>query len=533
MQTGNFKGFLDYEIVNKPFLGSRKRAKQLLGEAGNVITDHNDFLIYLQKHYPKILSKIEYIRFYEFDFNEKGRVFHYCIAMLFTSPDEQTRTVLYDESRKITCDTGWYPYITGSRAKIKRLSYTVLRNEYGIPRKRIDKLSFGRPERIIDISNTPTASANLLQCYNGNILFDTGFGILEEYINSIDLICISHFHKDHTGGLLSILHVKPVPVLISEVTLEYLLQLADSEENKRLLISCAITLEEIKFYQGFRNHIDYFAVFHTPGSFGFIYKFYKEIAVIYFGDVCVCNAFHNHSLKLIEQVNNISTDKKVIIFDGALIGKKDESISDDKPEDIINTIENGIEKRNTIFISQGAETLVYSYILFFKWAIENKNIKAKVVVSDELYQLLRTLWRPMVYRDNFKDPFIQFVFKSEANFVETYRLYPLSSFNGFLDSSKSVFFLTVNDIENDHSSTIPVKKSDIILAGVWTIRNSIPNIIVTGSPRSIIRVSSADWSFHTNEQDIIEIMKAFCSDDRNKVILFHNYSKVLRKFIDN
>lgn len=176
--------------------------------------------------------------------------------------------------------------------------------------------------------------------------------------------------------------------------------------------------------------------------------------------------------------------------------------------------------------------LVYSYLLFFEWAIKNKDIKAKVVVSDELYHLIRILWRPMVYRDNFKDPFVKYVFKSEANFVETYRLYPLSSFNGIKDTNKTVFFLTANDVENDSSSIVPIKKSDVVLAGIWTVRNGIPDSITKRAPRSIIRVSSADWSFHTNEYDIIEITKALCSEAENRIILFHNYSKTLRKFIE-
>lgn len=338
MQTGNFKGFLDYEIVTKPFFGTRKRAKEILSMREIVPSNHNDFIEYLQKHYPKILPKIEFIRFYKFNFHEKEGTFNYNIAMLYTMPDEFTRTVLYDDGNKIAASTGWYPYVTGSRANIKNLNYNILRNKYGVSRKNIDKFNYGRPERVIDISSTQTASANLLQCYNGNILFDTGFGILEEYISKIDLICISHFHKDHTGGLLNILRVKPIPVLLSEITLEYLLQIINSEEDVKLLIGCTITLEEIKYYRGIRNFIDYFPIFHAPGSFGFVYKFYEKIAVIYLGDVCVRNAFYDSELYLIDKIKSIAANRKVIIFDGALIGKNNEDIGDDKPEDIIDII---------------------------------------------------------------------------------------------------------------------------------------------------------------------------------------------------
>lgn len=526
----NYRGYLEYEIVHKPFWGTRKRAEELLRKAECEPYDIEEFISYLQKTYSKLFVMIEFIRFYDFVYHSPKGCIHYRIAMIFTAPNETIRTVLYDDGEVITFLTGWYPFVTGSRAQIKKLNYVKAREKFGIKRPHIEKLGFGKPQELINISSVSTASATLLKCYNGCILFDTGFGIKQEYIDTIDLICISHFHQDHIGGLMSILRIRKIPVLLSETTLDYVLQFVTSDEDMHIILSCAITLEELKYYHNFRNHIDYFQVFHAPGSFAFIYKFYSECSVIYLGDICLNNAFFNGMQDYVNIINEIDTRKKVIICDAALVGKKDNAIADDTPEDVVNAIESSTRKRNTIFVSPNAETLVYSYLLLFRWAINNKNSKVKIVVSDDIYNLLKTVWRPLVYRDNFKDLFIDKVLKSDVNFVETYRLYPLSSIEGIKNIMNTVCFLTVNDLES-YASIIPIPKSDVILAGIWTVRDGIPDVVAKNSPRSIIRVSSADWSFHSNENDLIAFAKQVCQVEDNRIIFFHNYSKVLRKFI--
>lgn len=526
----NFRGYLEYEIVHKPFFGTKKRAEELLRKVEIEPCDVEEFIAHLQKTYPKYFAMIEFIRFYDFDFQNPQNHFHFRIAMIFTKPNETIRTILYDDGEAITLLTGWYPFVTGSRARIERLNYIKLRAKYGIKRPPIGKLEFGEPQEVINISSVSTASATLLKCSNGCILFDTGFGIKQEYNESIDLICISHFHHDHTGGLMNLLRVHQIPVFLSEITLDYILQLMTSDKDVQTILSCAITLEELKYNHIFRKHIDYFQVFHAPGSFAFVYKFHLETSVVYLGDICFKNAFFNGMEECISTINKIDTQQKVIICDAALVGKKDDSIGDDTPKDIIDTIESTIKKRNTIFISPNAETLVYSYLLFFEWAIKNKNTKVKVVVSDNIYKLLKILWRPLVYRDCLKDLFIDKIFKSEANFAETYRLYSISNIDTMDNFQNTVFFLTAYDMEC-FIEKVPIAKSDVILAGVWTIREGIPDIVAKNPPRSVIRVSSADWSFHSNESDLVTFARLICQDKDNRIIFFHNYSKVLRMFI--
>lgn len=532
MGTCLFKGFLEYEILNKPFFGSKKRAYNTLKNSTTTPSSTEEFLEYIQINYPKIMPNIEFVSFRYFDFMERTGVFRYSLAILYTVPNALIREKLYDESESIANATGWYPYVTGCRAQIKKLNYMEMRKTYNIQRMSINSCAFGKPKTVIDISNSPTASATLLQCEYGNILFDTGFGILETYIKDINLICISHFHKDHVGGLAQILAQKSIAVLISEMTLEYILNSSWLSDGDKLeIIKHAITLEEIKFYKGLRMHIDYFPVFHAPGSFGFVYKYFTEISVFYLGDLCIENGFYNGGIDVDIQIQSIQSKNKTIILDSAMIGKKNVEIGEDTPADILEIIENSINKRNVVFISQSSETLLYSYLLVFMWSNQRKEEKIRIVIDDDLYKIIKILWRPLVYKDNFKDPFIKYVLnRGKINFAESHRLYPLSALNTFNDTRNTIFLVTLESIINKDTPRLPLLKSDVMLVGSWALKGEIPGEIINAKPRSILRVASPDWSFHSSERSLNSTITKW-NEEAISMILFHNYSSTLKKYI--
>ncbi|HYE80560.1 MAG TPA: MBL fold metallo-hydrolase [Clostridia bacterium] len=532
LETFLFKGFLEYEIVYKPFFGSKKRAYNTLRNLTTPPSSTEEFLEYIQLNHPKIMPNIEFVRFYDFNFMEKTGLFRYRLAILHTVPNALIREKIFDESENIANLTGWYPYVTGSRAQIKKLNYIELRKKHNIQRMAINSCAFGKPKIVIDVSNSPTASATLLQCEYGNILFDTGFGIFETYIKDIDLICISHFHKDHIGGLTQILAQKSIAVLISEMTLEYILNsnwLSDGDKLE--IIKHAITLEEIKFYKGLRMHIDYFPVFHAPGSFGFVYKYFSETSVFYLGDLCIENGFYNGGIDVNAKVQSIRSKNKTIILDSSMIGKKNIEIGEDTPEDIQEIIENSINKRNVFFVSQSPETLLYSYILAFIWSNQRKEEKIRIVMDDDLYKIIKILWRPQVLKDNFKDPFIKYVLKGcRINFAESHRLYPLSALDTFSDTKNTIFLVTLEDIIDKDTTRLPLLKSDVMLVGPWALKGEIPEEVINAKPRSILRVASPDWSFHSSEQSLNSAITEW-NEEAIHVILFHNYSSALKKYI--
>lgn len=520
-----YKNKFNYEVNKKPFQGSKKEARRVLEKYPIEPSSIDNFLEFLDNDYCKFIDKITFIKFYNFVFYNKDKHFPYHIAMIYTQPDVEIRDVLFDERENIASKTGWYPYITGVRANIKSLRTQQIRKT---KKRYIRKCTFGRPISISNISSDMSSSAILLKCENGNILFDTGFGINMSYIREIDIICISHYHKDHTGGLIEILKSRQIPVLISSITLEYLLN-TSSGTNRDLIIRNAILLEDIENFNNFRRHLDFYQVYHVPGSVGFLYKYNKEFSIFYFGDVCLSNGFYSFKGSFLEIIkSNISRNTHVIL-DCAMIGKKDIVIAEDSIEDIMNEIQNSVSKRNIFFISKSDETLIYTYIQIFRYFIGgNKNIK--YVINNDLYNILKILWKPWVSYGGKKDLFIVNVMKKGlVNFVESYKLYPFLELDQLRNKKDVIYILTLNDLNEIKDNTL-IKNNDVILVGPWVIKEDIPNEISDSKPRSILRVASPDWSFHTSIGEIEEIIKELMKIDIH-VELFHNYPGNLRRFL--
>lgn len=522
-----YKNKFHYEINKKPFQGSKKEARRVLEKYSTEPSNIENFLELLENDYCKFIDKITFIIFYDFVFYNKDKQFPYHIAMIYTQPDVEIRNVLFDERENITRKTGWYPYITGMRANVKALRSQQLKK---IKKRQLRKCTFGRPISIFNISSDMNSSAILLKCENGSILFDTGFEINKSYINEIDIICISHYHKDHTGGLIQILKSREIPVLISSITLEYLLNNSSiTDYDKEYLERNSILLEDIENFKNFRRHLDFYQVYHVPGSVGFVYKYNKEFSVFYLGDVCMSNGFYSFKESFFYIIKSNLSSNIHVIFDCAMIGKKDIVIGEDSVEDIMGEIQNSVSKRNVFFISKSDETLIYAYIQIFIYFI-SRNRNVKFVINNELYNILKMLWKPWVIYGGKKDLFIVNIMrKGLVNFIESYKLYPISELNQFRDEKDVIYILSLNDINEIQDSHF-IKNKDVILVGPWVLKEAIPYEISDSKPRSILRVASPDWSFHTSSDEIEEIIKELIKMDIH-VDLFHNYPRNLRNYL--
>lgn len=534
----NNKSKIKYEIISKPFFGSLKNAELSLKKLSRKAIDYDDFLFVLEKSYSKFIDKIELVRFYDFEwtFNNKYEYgFNFKIAIIHTVPDAKFRDKLFAERDTITMNTGWYPYVMGSRANINTTLHRYYRSLNHIPANNIEPLRLGKPISLIDVSNDKSVNAILLRCTYGSILFDTGFGV--DLLDNYDLkaICISHFHKDHCGGLYELLKKHDVPVLMAETTLEYILALSDvSNSDKLKLIKNVVVLERIAYGKIFRKYFDFFPVFHCPGAVGFVYKGYNGYSIYYLGDVCLKNGFMQFQNVIDQMIKEDKNNKKYLIMDAALLGKKNFTVdSNDIPIVLFQDTIDLVRKRNIVFISNSIETLMYSYILFFiKSNIKNQN-SIKLAINNDLYNIIKTLWGSVIlqHRGALTDAFVKSVLQGgRCNFVESQRVYPLSALDTIDCNEKMVSFVTVKEIEDYQILIDRIKGSDVILVGHWTIKASIPENIAKLQPRSVLRVSSPEWSFHSSEEDIARAIYKW-GDCGVSTILFHNYSKILRKFI--
>ncbi len=531
----NYK-HLYYEIITKPYFGSLKRAIIALEKFDKKPYIIEEFLFFIEKSYPKVFLEIDMIRFYDYIWKDNSRFkngFQFRLAIVHLKPNAYIRDFLFSEREKITSYTGWYPYIVGSRAEITKPVYKTIMKNNNIRTPRIENLCLGKPLRLTDISNCEDANASLLECQEGSILFDTGFGVeIPEQCN-LKAVCISHFHKDHSYGLLQIIKEHKIPVIMSETTLEHIINLNNfSDLEKNAIVKSTITVEEIIYLKEFRNSLDFFPIFHAPGSIGYIYKAFPGHYVYYLGDVCIKNGFLEYGLQLNDLIRKDPAKQKTVIIDAAMIGKKEYSISnEDIPSILIEDLLGSIRKRNIVFISTSIETLIYSYLLSFIETNKSKEKSIKLVLNDSLFNLLKTMWGPLILKKFNIDPFVNRVLgNNRLNFIESQRVYPLSAIDTISFDENVVIFSTMLGVKDCESLSKRLFGADIALVGPWTLKSSIPIELSQVKPRSVIRVSSPDWSFHSTEEDLTNTILEWNSQSI-KTVLFHNYPKSLKKYI--
>ena len=537
---------LNYGVSNKPFFGSLNTAYTYLTNVKRQPVSYKGFISSLRKYYPKESNNIRYVKFHDFvwNFNNKYKKgFRFRVAFIYTEPCARIRENLFEERDRILKYTGWYPYITGKRASKNVYLYNSRKAHKLNEKLKNNILALGRPISLCDISSNKNSNAILLKCERGDILFDTGFEVKLPDNSNLKAVCVSHFHSDHIKGIYDLLKYDNIVFIMSEITLNLIITLMIDDISNQIeylekLTKTTIVLDSSKNSVDFRKYLDVFPIFHCPGSTGFVYRGFPNISVYYFGDVCLNNGFLDFKGQIDNILQNDTNDRKYIIMDAALIGKGEFTIdSDDIPEIIINDAIDLVKKRNVIFLGSSTEILLYSYILLFTNELKlnsTSNLKLsanKFLMNKKTYNAICALWETIIAESRLatNDPFIKNVLGGNRhNFVETHRLYPSSSIKTIDNSENLYCFLDIKDLDNQEIAK-RLKGANFILLGHWANRVSIPESVSNLKPRLVLRVSSPDWSFHSTEESIIAAINSW-EQYGVKPILFHNYSKVLRKF---
>lgn len=531
-----------YEKSYKPFFGPWKNAIKALKEVNIQPISEEEYLDYLKTKFFRFYKNIEWVRFYNFVWRggeHKADIipnsdFRFRLAVMYLHPYPEIRDEFFEYREYITSNTGWYPLIQGSRASLKDSDYKEFKKRYATKAQlNIINSSKEKFERIIDVSGDKGGNSVLIEGNQGSILFDTGFDVNLERLNNVKLVCLSHFHQDHSNGIWNVLRNLKVPVILSEATMSYLWNDNHiSNQEKEILMSNSFIIEDSMAIMNKNENIKLFPVFHTPGSYGFKIQDSHGSCIYYLGDVCLRNGF----LDFTEDIyNNIMFEKQInnwVIIDAAMIGKSEFTIcEDDTPKKVLEDITNGVTKRNVVFVGNSAEMLIYAYILAFRITRKQRGKSIKLLLNNNLYRLLKALWRSVILKPtNLTDPFIHSVIgKSKSNFIESQRIYPLSILSHINDENV-IIFATLDDIYKIDGINKKMNKADVLLCGTLSLRSDIPNEISTARPRSILRIASEDWSFHSTEKDLVEFIGRL-SETGIKTLLYHNYPKTLRNFI--
>lgn len=519
--------FRQFEIKEKPLFASMRRAKVALAKRQCLPCDVKAFFDYLENQYGSTAHNIEYVTFY--DYYDNHNKIKYNIAYLYTAPSLKTRDMLFDDREKITMATGWYPMVSGKRAGFTQLKNSSTHDFYSLLKHKPPYVHLGKPLSIRSVAEDISSTAMLLKCEKGNILLDTGFGVDPDIVEQVNFIFISHFHKDHTGGLYSFLKAREVPVIISDITLEYLLNLPDiAEVEKEILVRNAVLIERMRDNSPINRTIEFFDSFHCPGAFGIKYKFYGE-CIIYPGDMCLSNGFYDYSNDFKTICKDYLMEKTSIITDCALVPKGDFAITNDDFDIIENKIV--VSQQNQIFVSRSCEILFNIYIRLFKMAVQQQ--KSWIfVVNDELFGLLQNTLRTWLLPKYVGDPFIKYVIgNSGMNYAETQKLYNVSNvsqFSGYT-RKKVIYLLTLEDL-NKVNHMVDTSNMDIFLTGPLAAAKNIDELLNEYQFGFVYKLSSPDWSFHSDRDSIIDLL-CKTTDKSLKYILFHAYPKDIKKFL--
>jgi hypothetical protein len=236
---------------------------------------------------------------------------------------------------------------------------------------------------------------------------------------------------------------------------------------------------------------------------------------------------------LLSFIRDFDAEQKYVLLDGAMVRRQDFSIEvEDTPEQVIEELHSGVQRRNVVFVSQSEEASIYTFILAFQYTNAGPDFPG-LVVNDRLFELTRRLIRPVLKRD-YKgyDPFVESVLKKKIlNFIESHRVFPMSALANFDPQRKLIIFATKADLENNEILKEKVVKSDVIIAGVQALSEDVEIARLTSKCRIVHRVASPDWSFHSSGDDMAAFIRDLSASNVNS-ILFHGGSDALKKYVN-
>lgn len=518
--------FREYEIKHKPLFASMKRAKEALSKEHSKPCDIESFFDYMEENFGADYDNIEFVTFYDYTYTQEN--FHYNIAYIYTFPSLKTRDTLYENRELITRDTGWYPMISGSRANFTTFEIEGSYKFQSLLKNKKPYVHLGKPLSIKHVACEFSSTAMLLICERGSILLDTGFGVESAIVKDVDFIFLSHFHKDHSGGLFEFLRIREVPVVLSGITLGYLLNLKNIEAtDKKILLKNAVLIENIKDISYIKNSIEFFDSYHCPGAYGLKYKDSGN-CVIFPGDICLYNGFYDYSITF-KKIIDSNYQRNYLITDCSLVAKDNFTITDKDFDTVAQAIEQTLH--NQVFISRGSELLFSVYIYLFRISL-NRQKNWLFVVSDELYDLLKNVLRTWLLPQYQGDPFVKHVIgNSSINFAETQRLYPISEVKQFIDyNDKRLIFLVTTEELPVLNSEFNTKDLDYYFTGPLALSHELDDFSKKYNIRSIERLSSPDWSFHSDKTTIKNMINDAYKNNA-EFILFHAFPKPLKRFI--
>lgn len=525
-----------YQTTDRPWHGPTRRAKEALAQfTGEQAVSMQGFLDFIQSHHTSIYESLEWVTFYRFKSDKSKGLDELRIAVINLQPNPRVRDLLFEIRETITAATGWYPLVMGSRALSRQPYYRLIQAKVGA--NKISKpfeATIGRLIAIKDISNTNGENGLLLCGEHGSILLDAGCRVDLEDLRAIRYIFLSHFHRDHAGDIWQTANLTNVPVILSETTLASLWAVAPARPTeKERLTARSYIVESPAFTINCDGRFETFPVFHAPGSYGLRVADDAGCSVFYLGDCCLRNGFLDKSDELLQRITREQARHRWVIIDAALANKTAlQSADEDTPQKLLNSYASNTRNGTAFFVSMNTESLVYAFVLAFYLTRDPVGKPIKMFLSRNLYELTRQLIRPVLFHNSkFTDPFVNKLLGTNiVNFIESQRVYPLPAIDLASPDEPAVVFSSPKELFDRTAASRRLLDSDVILTGRQASDATIIEKIQSYRPRSIIEANSPDWYFHSNEDDLVRLIKAL-TEQNIHIVLFHQSAHNLRQFI--
>jgi len=541
--------FINYQVFNTPYGGPRGKALLAFEQSEKEPIDHVQYLYYLKKKFTRYFHTIEWVRFHRFIDNKK----HFAVAIMNVKPFIEARQTFYEQRNLITRETGWYPLIMGSKARnyLAKIDKKSINNNKSI----LKKLDMKYIRSIEEIEDSGTCIK--INFETGNLILDVGFNCYHCVDNMTKIIFISHFHQDHSGSLMTILEKHSIPIVCSLPTYNSLCYIIDivqkhnpakkktirNKLEKNILI--IMPNDSIKTEHGLE--LSFLETYHCPGSIGIkITDNYKQ-TIIYWGDLCLNNGFLNYSKavkNIIKNEKEKRNNKSIFILDATFVKKNYDNIPyTQTPEEILELVKPGREIPNVWFISKQAETLIYLFLYFFNITKKVFGYPKKIFLDNKLITLLQSIWTPYSKKIlDAIDPFLKSQYlKQKTNFIESHRIYPLKDVilknlpktENIIGFYSEKHFINQFDRFNDFERKKIYENSRFYLIGELASNKytDLQQKIFKLNPISFEKLSSADWLFHSNQNDIEDIIRWAIDFNNISFILFHNRTDKLNQFI--
>ncbi|MHA1726831.1 MAG: MBL fold metallo-hydrolase [Promethearchaeota archaeon] len=350
---------------------------------------------------------------------KKDRIF-----VIFTRKNRQ----LFEHIRYLAYKTGWYFYITGAELNKDIITRYIDKNK--LKKEKINlnwEISKNFLINLVPIASKNNENSYLIEIDDQEnlkkiyILLDIGLerahvNIIKGYTDHLDLIFISHAHKDHSRGLFLMRTEFPnTPIISSRTTLEYYLlynwEMGEKINENMTKIDFIMENyyfvkndEEIIINNSFK--IKLFYAGHLPGALMFYFKLH-DYQFLYTGDFSFYDTFplagaKSHLKKLPEHID-------FCLIDGIF-----SSENFDAPSHIFNVFKDKISKKvrfsNKILIAAdyGSMALVYFFTIFKFFREQQKEFGEKVF-RPQIYlsSSIKRFFSIMSYNRSDLHPYIQ------------------------------------------------------------------------------------------------------------------------------